>query len=110
MRRTIEKDLPAIISQLTKAAKDGNIQAAKLLIDRCVPTIKPIQQSVEVRGIADKSLSQQGELIVCAMGDGLLSPEQAQAMLTGLANLAKIKEADEIEQRLSALEEKANKQ
>ena len=108
LRESIEKELPTIISQLTKAAKDGDIQATKLLLDRSIPAIKPIQQTVTVEGLNSNSLSKQGEALVTAMGNGHISAEQAQSMLSGLTSLSRIKEIDEIERRISALEETHN--
>lgn len=37
-----------------------------------------------------------------------MTPDQAQAMLASLASLSKIREVDEIERRISALEESYN--
>lgn len=104
LRQAIENDLQDIIQALVEKAKEGDTAAAKLLLDRVVPAIKPVQQAASVDALKGKSLSQQGSTIIEAMGSGELTPEQAQAMLSGLASLSKIREADEIERRLTKLE------
>ncbi len=105
LRKAIEDDLPAIIDALVGAAKSGDTSASKLLIDRVLPTLKPVQQNVTVRGLTGRNLSDQGTVIVAAMGRGSMTPDQAQAMLASLASLARIIETDELEKRISALEE-----
>ena len=105
LRAAIEDDLPDIIASVVKQAKDGDVGAARLLLDRVVPALKPVQQAAYIDDLEGKSLSEQGELIVTAMGCGFLTSEQAQGMLAGLASLSRIKEIDDIEQRLKALED-----
>jgi len=106
LRNAIEDDLPDIIKSVVEQAKDGDTAAAKLLLDRVVPALKPQQEATVVEGLTGKSPSEQGTAIINAMGAGLLSPDQSQAMLAGLANMMKIVEIDELEKRLSALEKK----
>lgn len=107
LRDAIQSDLPEIIGTLVEAAKSGDVHAAKLLLDRSMPAFKPIQVSTQVDGLDGKTLAEQGQAIMTAMGAGNLPPEQTQSMLTALANLAKLHEADEIERRISALEKES---
>lgn len=108
LREAIKDDMPEIIQSLVSAAISGDTSAAKILLDRVIPAIKPIQQTATVSTLKGKALSEQGAVIVEAMASGELSPEQAQAMLSGLASLARIKEVDELERRLAKLEEANN--
>lgn len=100
----IENDLPDIIEAMVKAAKEGDTAAAKLLIDRCIPTVKPRQQP-EAIGDLCGSLSDQGQQVIAAMGSGKLSTDEAQNILSALALLARLYEVDDIERRLAALEQ-----
>ena len=102
LRKAIEGDLPDIIAALVSAAKTGDTSASKLLLDRVMPSLKPMQQavSVDVRG----SLSDQGASIVAAMGAGTIAPEHAQSMLAGIASLSKIIEIDDFDRRITELE------
>lgn len=104
LRKAIEADIPAIISTMVGQAKQGDTAAAKLLLDRSIPAIKPVAPVATVRGLKGKTMTEQAELIVVAMGNGTISVEQSQTMLTALSSLARIKSVDEIEQRLQALE------
>ena len=108
LREAIEGDIPAIIEAMVSAATEGDTAAAKLLLDRAVPVIKPIAQTATVDDLQGRTLSEQGSTIIEAMGNGSLTPDQAQAMLAGLASLSKIREVDDIEKRLAALEGNAS--
>ena len=104
LREAINADLPEIIKALVRQAKEGDVQAAKLLLDRSMPALKPMQQTATVQGLKGKTPTQQALLVIAAMAEGQLTPEQAQTMLAGLTSFSRIKELDEIEKRLSALE------
>ena len=104
----IESDIPEIIKSLAKAAKSGDVSAAKLLLDRSVPTLKPLTPATEIQGLREVSLIDRGTSVVNALADGEIAPEQAQSILQSLASLARIQELDDIEKRLTELE-KLNK-
>lgn len=104
LREEIGAHVPAIIKAVVEQAKDGDVQAAKLLLDRVVPALKPQQQPVVIDDMAEREPSDQGKAIIEAMAGGRLTPEQGQAMLAGLASLMKIVEVDELEKRITALE------
>lgn len=103
LRRAIEADLPDIISAMVESAKQGEVGAAKLLLDRTIPAIKPTTIGITVGGLQG-TLSEQGNVIVSAMGDGTIAPEHAQRMLAGLASLSKIREGDDLLHRIEQLE------
>lgn len=108
LRKAIEEHLPDIIDKLADAAKQGNVQAAQVLLSRSLPPLRPDTRPTPIPGIAKGSLSKQGEAIIKSMGAGALTPEQAQSMLAGLASLSKIREIDELDSRLRKLEELSN--
>jgi hypothetical protein len=109
LREAISNDLPDIIGAMVAAAKGGDVGAATLLMNRVIPTLKPIQEVVTVTALeGEQTLSEKGAAVITTMADGKLSSEQAQNMLAALASLSKIREVDEIERRISALEESRN--
>ncbi len=105
LRASIAKDLPAIIAQLVAKAKDGDAQAAKLLLERTIPTMKSIEQPVMINLPHGTGLTEQGETIIQAVAGGKISPSEGSTLLNSLGALTKIKEFDELEKRLAALEE-----
>lgn len=105
LRESIAKDIPKIINQLVVNAKGGDTQAAKLLLERVLPPMKPVEQCAQIDYPLNANLTTQGEIIIRAVADGTLAPSQGSAILTALGTLARIKEIDELEKRLIALEQ-----
>ena len=104
LRDSIAAHLPEIIAQLVEKAKAGDAQAARLLLERVLPSLKPIEQPVALSLPAGEGLTAQGVAIVEAVATGTLAPGQGAALLTGLGALARIKEIDELERRIAQLE------
>lgn len=104
LRESIAAHLPAIITQLVTKARQGDAQAARLLLERVLPSLKPIEQPVALLLPAGEGLIAQGVAIVEAVAAGELAPGQGAALLTGLGALARIKEIDELEKRITQLE------
>lgn len=105
LRDSIAEHLPDIVNQLVNKAKEGDVQAAKLLLERVIPPTKSIEQPVEINLPVDADLSVQGQLIIQAVADGVLAPGQGSSLLNSLGTLTRIKEFDDLEKRLIALEE-----
>lgn len=109
LRAAISEHLPEIIQQLVEKARGGDTQAARLLLERVLPPVKPIESTVELDLPEGATLTEQGEAIVRAVASGLLAPGQAGALLTGLGSVARLKEVDDLTARLEALEAGARK-
>lgn len=104
LRESIAAHLPEIITQLVAKAKEGDAQAARLLLERVLPPIKAVEQPVALSLPQGEGMTAQGVAIVQAVADGILAPGQGSALLAGLGSLARIKEIDELEQRIAKLE------
>ena len=105
LRASIANDLPEIIDRLVEQAKGGDASAARLLLERVLPALKPIDEPVLLK-IPDGSLTEQGRAVVTAMADGGLTPSQGAAMLGAIGTLGKLVETDELLRRIEALEKK----
>ena len=104
LRESIATHLPEIIMQLVFKAKEGDAQAARLLLERVLPSVKPVEQPVVLSLPSGEDMTAQGVAIVRAVADGLIAPAQGAALLNGLGALARIKEIDELERRITQLE------
>ena len=103
MRAAMAEHVPALVAVLVQRAMDGDIGAARLLLER---TIAPLKVSEETARLAlpDGTLTEQGRAVVAAVAAGELAPGQGAALLASLGTLAKLTEADELERRIAALE------
>ena len=104
LRASIAEHVPAIIAALVVSATAGDAQAARLLLERVLPALKPVEVAAKIAMPAAGSLTEQGEAIVAAVAGGTLAPGQGAALLAGLGSLARIVEIDELERRILALE------
>lgn len=104
LRASIAEHLPEIITRLVTQARAGDAQAARLLLERVLPPIKATEEPVSLTLPPDAGLTAQGAAIVQAVAAGKLAPGQGAQLLTGLGSLARIREIDELEKRISLLE------
>ena len=62
LRGQISEHLPDVIEVLAGAAKEGDVQAARILVERCVPSMRAIDQNVNVneavRSLSDQELTE----------------------------------------------------
>ncbi len=108
LRNSIAEHIPSIIIQVD-AAQNGDIQAARLLLDRVIPRIKAIDSPVEL-AMATGTPADQCRAVLTAVVDGLITVPQGVQMMASieaLARMAKIdkteKEQDEIDAKYSFL-------
>jgi hypothetical protein len=104
-RGVVEPRLDEIITAMVDAASNGDAQAAKLLLDRCIPPFKPVQPTTAFKLDGD-SLTAKAQAILAAVAAGLIAISDAKALIDSLGALARITEFDELERRVAALEVK----
>ena len=60
LRAQISEHLPDVIEILAKAAKEGDVQASRILVERCIPSMRALDQNINVnesiRGVSDEEL------------------------------------------------------
>ena len=108
LRASIAADVPEILAGLVTAAKGGDIQAARLLLERVLPPVKSIEQAVELQLPDGGTLTAQGRNVLSAVASGDLAPGQGAMLLSAIGSLARITEIDEMEARLTRLEGQQN--
>jgi hypothetical protein len=76
-------DVPALLETLRIAAADGDVSAAKLLLERALPALKLADSPVTLP-LGD-GLAEQGRLVMDGIHKGTLTPDQAQRLMSALA-------------------------
>ena len=94
--------MPEIILKLVEQAKNGDTTAAKILLDRCCPTLKP--QAIAINLPVYGSLAEQGGEIIRATMTGQIAPDTGSQLITALSNQGKLIELQELTQRLDRIE------
>ncbi len=102
-RATIDQALPDILSAVIDQAKAGDMTACKIIIDRSLPTIRPVEVSRPLP-IVGNTLTEQAESIIAGIGAGTISTDEATRLLNALAGVARITELDDLTRRIEKLE------
>lgn len=103
LRASIAGHVPEIIGQLVEAAKAGDVQASRLLLERVLPPIKPTELTTPL-ALPDGSLTDQGRAVLAAVSTGDLAPGQGAQLLAAISALARVAEIDELTDRIERLE------
>ena len=105
LRKAISESALDILQTMIKNAKAGDMQAAKALIDKVLPTLKPEAVAVLLPDMVEaETLSAKAQATIDAAGAGELSPSAASELVSAIAGLARIIETTELQKRLEALE------
>ena len=103
LRKRIEAQTPAIIDRLVESALSGDVQAASVLIGRVLPPLRAVQP---IPSLTISNLAEAPRAILASLGRGSLTVEQAAGIAQLLTAMARAKETAELENRITALEER----
>lgn len=107
LRAALAGDVPEILSALSVAAKAGDVQAARLILERVLPPLKPLELPAEVPGMpAGGSMTTKAAAVLDAAVAGMLAPGQAAQLIAALGTVSKIAEVDDLTARIEALEKR----
>jgi hypothetical protein len=105
LRKSLMTDAPEILAVLVTAAKAGDVQAARLILERVLPPVKPTEQAIELDLTGD-TLTDQGRAVLSAVSAGALAPGQGSQLIAAIGALARVAEIDELAERITKLEVK----
>ena len=80
LRASIAEHVPSILNQLVTAAQGGDVQAARLILERILPPVKAIEQAVELALPDGGTLTAQGRAVLTSVAAGQLAPGQGAAL------------------------------
>jgi len=107
IRAAIAARVPELLTAMMTKALEGDVGAARLLLERAVPPLKAAEQT-QALSLPDGTLTQQGRAVLACVAAGELAPGQGAQLLTGIGTLARVVEIDELAKRIEKLEEKQN--
>ena len=94
-----------VLDVVLYAALAGDLQAARLVLERVVPALRPQASPVELPALAAAgTLTEKATAILAAAGAGEVGPDTAAHLLAALGGVARIAEIDELTRRVAALE------
>jgi hypothetical protein len=102
-REKIDKALPDILDTVIQEARNGDMAAARILIDKSLPSVKPVETARPLP-IGGSTLTDRAASVVDAVSTGSISVDEAARLIQALGSMARILEADQLEARISKLE------
>jgi hypothetical protein len=86
-------------------AREGDLSAAALVLQRLVPPLKPSAQTVTFTLDKDATLLEQASSVLAAVAEGILDPDSGKMLIGCLSTMSDLK-VSELTERLAAIEEK----
>jgi hypothetical protein len=106
LRASLAGDVPDILAGLVLAAKGGDVQAARLILERVLPPVKAVELAQTIHLPTDGTLTAKGNAVLNAVAAGKLAPALGSALLGAIGTLARVTEVDELAARVAELEKK----
>lgn len=103
LRESIAKEVPAVLDALVAKAREGDVGAARLLLERAIPALKPVEQPIVVP-MPGSTLAEHGRTTLNAVAGGELAPGQGAALLSAIGNLARLVDVEELARRIEEVE------
>ena len=105
LRAAIADRVPELLAAMMARALEGDVGAARLLLERAIAPLKAAEQS-QALSLPDGTLTDQGRAVLASVAAGELAPGQGAALLGAIGTLARVAEIDELARRIEVLEEK----
>ena len=103
IRAAINDRVPELLAAMMAKALEGDVGAARLLLERAVAPLKAAEQP-ETINLPEGSLTDQGRAVLRAVAAGELAPGQGAALLGAIGTLARVTEIDDLNARITKLE------
>lgn len=104
IREGLAKELPNILRKLTAQALEGDTAAARLILDRALPPLRPESATVRIPGAQGASLADRAGAALVAIAAGELPPDVGAMILSAMASTVRVIEVADIARRLELLE------
>lgn len=103
--KILQDDAEAIVQAVVNAAKNGDMQAARLCVERLIPPrrSRPVVFPLPALSTAD-DIGAAFSAVIAAMARGELTPDEASAVGAVIELRRKAIETSELEKRIAALE------
>lgn len=106
LRERLDRATPDIIEKIVEKALEGDLAAAKVILDRTAPTPKLSSQSVVIPNLnsSESSLSEKAEAVLSSIASGDCPPDVGVTLIHAISSIAKVVEVDDLKRRVEALE------
>ena len=104
-RAMLEPYAEELIQRVVGMAKEGDMAALKLCLDRLCAPLRPTDRHITIEGLGScKELSGKGDVVLASVASGTITPVEASSLMSAISSQARIIEVDELERRVAELE------
>ncbi len=104
LRQQLAERADEVLRTVLDAALSGDMAAARMILDRVLPPLRPQSESVRIPIETGASPAAAAGAILNAAVAGSITPDAAVQLLSAAASLSRIIETEELRVRLEALE------
>lgn len=104
LRQSLAAGASDVVTAILAAAKAGDMQACKIVLDRLVPSLKPTAATIQLAISDQASPLEIAREILTATASGTLAPDIAAQLVTAVGTFCRIEEIEELRTRIAALE------
>lgn len=104
LRQSLADGAADVVTAILDAAKAGDMQAAKIVLDRLLPPIKATAQAVHLALPEAASPLDIARAILAATASGTLAPDIAAQLVSAIGTFCRIEESEDLRGRIAALE------
>ena len=102
----IESMIPEVLESAFQKAVAGDMTAAKMLLDRSLPTKRPEQERVEIEHSGN--IASDAQNVLRSVLDGEVSPDVGASLINAITGVLKAVEVEDLAKRIEVLESKKN--
>lgn len=100
----LEGETEALTRKAIEMAKEGDMTALKLCLDKILPSLKSTAPPVSLNIPLANSLTDTAKSFINAAAIGEIPPDIAANLVSAVASVAKVEEIEQVKDRLEALE------
>lgn len=104
LRDKLAQDVDKIIGVLREQALAGDPQSIRILLDRVLPSLRPVELPTPLDMPSGGTLADKAHAVVQAAAGGDIAAGQAAQIIAALVGVGKIIESTELVSRIEALE------
>lgn len=104
LRSQIGDELPGIVQRLIREARGGDVQAAKVLLERALPAVKPVDLPVALDLAAATAPGDALRAVLQAVAAGAVTPTQASLIATVIDKIGRQDEVEMLRERVALYE------
>lgn len=106
LKQRLMENVEGILDRMVAQALAGDAQAAALVVNRVLPTLRPQSQLVQFTLDADQSTSKQVEQVLSAIAKGEVAADVGKKIMEAIATLAQVRAVEDLAKRIEVLEDK----